>query len=291
MDEMRSLSSTTPDYLVIGHVTRDLYDGGYKIGGTVTYSALTARNLGCTVGIVTAAAGDLDLSCLPDDIALVARASATSTTFENLYHDGQRRQFLWARARELALDDVPAEWRSSAIVHLGPVAQEVAQSAAFGFPGSLLGLTPQGWMRSWDEGGLVKPAAWKPPADLLSRADAVILSLEDVGGDLELVRSYAVQARLVVLTAGWKGATVYWQGEVRSFPAPQVRELDPTGAGDIFAAAFLVSLRQSGDPWLAARFANCVASRSVERSGVDSIPTRHEIAVCRAGLGLPEWKP
>ncbi len=149
-------------------------------------------------------------------------------------------------------------------------------------------MTPQGWMRRWEDNGLVRPAVWEPPADLLRRADAIILSLEDVGGDLEIVRSYAAQANLVVLTAGWKGATVYYRGEVRSFPAPQVREVDPTGAGDIFAAAFLVALHQGGDPWLAARFANCVASHSVERSGTDSIPTKQEIARCRTQLGLWE---
>lgn len=288
MNDVQSTMPDCPDYLVVGHVTKDLYDGGYKIGGTVTFSALTARNLGCRVGIVTAAAGDLDLGCLPTDIALVTLPSEDSTTFENLYHDGQRRQFLWARARPLTLDDVPQAWRASPIVHLGPVAQEVAQSLAFGFPDALLGMTPQGWMRRWEDNGLVRPAVWEPPADLLRRADAIILSLEDVGGDLEIVRSYAAQANLVVLTAGWKGATVYYRGEVRSFPAPQVREVDPTGAGDIFAAAFLVALHQGGDPWLAARFANCVASHSVERSGTDSIPTKQEIARCRTQLGLWE---
>ena len=154
----------------------------------------------------------------------------------------------------------------------------------------LLGLTPQGWMRQWDERGLVSPARWNPPDALLDRADAVILSQEDVGGDREQVHSLAARTRVLVLTAGWKGATVYHGGEIRSFRAPKVREVDPTGAGDIFATAYLAALHRTQDPWLSARFANCVAAHSVERSGLDSIATREEIEQCRARLdhGLQE---
>ena len=43
------------DYLVIGHVAHDLTPEGPRLGGTVAYSALTARALGLRVGVVTAA--------------------------------------------------------------------------------------------------------------------------------------------------------------------------------------------------------------------------------------------
>jgi len=273
-----------PEYVVIGHITQDLLDHGYRIGGTATFSALMARRLGYTVGIVTSVAPDVDLSPLPADISIARRPSSVSTTFENLYHDGHRRQFTRSQAGLLTCADVPEAWRTTAIVHLGPIAQEVDMAIACCFPNALLGLTPQGWMRRWDERGLVSPARWDPPDALLGRADAVILSQEDVGGDREQVHSLATRTRLLVLTAGWKGATVYHGGEVRSFRAPKVQEVDPTGAGDIFAAAYLTALHKTGDPWLSARFANCVAARSVERSGLLSIATEAEIEQCRARL-------
>jgi sugar/nucleoside kinase (ribokinase family) len=284
--------SSCPDYLVVGHITRDLYNGGYKIGGTATFSALTARNLGHTVGIVTSSGPDLDLSRLPAGISIAAHPSQASTTFENLYDGGNRHQFLWSQACLLTQADVPQDWQASPIVHLGPIAQEVDQAIAASFPGALLGLTPQGWMRTWDERGVVSPQAWTPSDALLARADAVILSHEDVGGDLERVRAYAARTRTLVLTTGWKGSTVYHMGQTRSFPAPRVQEVDPTGAGDIFAAAFLTALYQTGNPWRSARFANCVAAHSVERSGLDSIPTPGEIERCRALLDHgPEHRP
>ena len=274
--------SLCPDYLVIGHVTRDLYPGDDKIGGTVTFSALTAHNLGHRAGIVTCNDPTLDLSRLPGDLTIVSHPSQVSTSFENIYHDGHRRQFVRSQARVLTCLDVPDAWKASPIVHLGPVAQEVDVALADCFSHAVLGLTPQGWMRKWDESGMVFPVVWDPPDALLGRADVVILSHEDVGGDMELVRAYAARTRLLVMTTGWQGATVYCDGHVRSFPAVSVHEVDPTGAGDIFAAAFLSAFYTMRDPWLAARFANCVAARSVERSGLDSVPTREEIAHCRS---------
>jgi len=275
-----------PDYLVIGHITKDLYNGAYQIGGTATYSALTARSLGYRAGIVSSNGPDIDLSRLPSDVLVQLRASAASTTFENVYHDGQRRQHIGAQAALLRGSDVPVPWQSSSIVHLGPVAQEVDEAIVERLTGSLLGLTPQGWMRRWDKDGIVHPSPWKPSDALLARADALILSREDVGNDTAQIQRLVARVRLVVLTAGWKGATVYHRGQVRAFDAPRVQEVDPTGAGDIFAAAFLVALHECGEPFRAACFANCVAAHSVERSGMASIPTSREVARCRARWSL-----
>lgn len=274
------------NYLVIGHMTKDLYPGGYKIGGTVTFSALTARNLGHQARIVTCCGDDIDLSRLPGDVQIAAQRCESTTTFENIYHDGHRRQFIRARARPLTCADVPEAWQASGIVHLGPLDQELDDKLVDCFPNGLVGLTPQGWMRHWDDQGLISPVAWSPSDALLARADAIILSEEDVGGDLALVESFARRVRVLVLTTGWQGSTVYAGGRVRSLPSSQVNEIDPTGAGDIFAAAFLSALAQTGNPWRAAQFANCVAAHSVERSGLDSIPTRDEIARCRALFNL-----
>jgi sugar/nucleoside kinase (ribokinase family) len=56
--------------------------------------------------------------------------------------------------------------------------------------------------------------------------------------------------------------------------------VDPTGAGDIFAAAFFTRLLKTRDPWEAARFATLLASYSVSRVGLQGIPTVKEIEEC-----------
>jgi sugar/nucleoside kinase (ribokinase family) len=271
------------DYVVIGHVTRDLVDGAYTIGGTVSYAARTARALGCRVGVVTSANPDLDLSQALDGVLIARSPAATTTTFKNIYTAGVRRQVLHSVAEKLVPDMVPRHWRAT-IVHLGPVARECDPTLIHAFGDSFVGVTPQGWMRRWDQDGHVSCCQWDDAGPLLARADAVVLSEEDVEGDETLVARYAAQTQLLVVTQWVAGCTVYWHGQARHFPALPVDEVDPTGAGDIFAAAFFVWLQRSGDPWTAARFANCVAAHSATRAGLASTPSPGEIARCERAL-------
>jgi sugar/nucleoside kinase (ribokinase family) len=277
------------DYLVIGHITKDVLDGSFTVGGTATYSALTAHNFDCRVGVVTSADPDLELDSVLRNVTVVRQPSSATTTFQNIYMDGARQQFIRAVADDIRAESIPPIWWRTPIVHVGPVAQEGYTAGLVRlFAETLVGMTPQGWMRQWDDQGRVSPRLLAMPERILPLARVVILSEEDVGGDLSLVESYAQLVDILVLTAGWKGSTVYHRGQVRQFPAREVREVDPTGAGDIFTTAYLICLDETGDPWTSARFANCVASGSVERSGLDSIPTPREVARCRAQVLAPK---
>jgi len=273
------------DYLVIGHVTRDLADGAFAIGGTASYSARTARALGCRVGVVTSASADLDLGQALGGILVARSPAAATTTFKNIYTSEGRRQVLLDVAETLVPGMVPGHWQT-ALVHVGPVARECAPGLVDAFGDVFLGVTPQGWMRRWDEAGHVSCCQWTHAEPWLARADAVVLSEEDVGGDQALLAQYAAQTRLLVVTDGVNGCTVHAHGRARHFPALSVREVDPTGAGDVFAAAFFVSLQRTGDPWVAARFANCIAARSVARVGLASTPTPGEVARCERAIPL-----
>jgi sugar/nucleoside kinase (ribokinase family) len=84
-----------------------------------------------------------------------------------------------------------------------------------------------------------------------------------------------------VVTRGAGGGTVHTGDLSRDFAAPGVTEVDATGSGDIFAAAFFVCLKRGADPWKAAQFANCVAAQSVTREGLSGTPTADEVARCK----------
>ncbi len=114
----------------------------------------------------------------------------------------------------------------------------------------------------------------------LQAAGAVVFSVEDVGGDEERIEQYAHFGRLLAVTEGVAGARVFWHGDSRRFRAPKVDEVDATGAGDVFAAAFFIRLLETRDPWEAARFANRVASISVTRPGIQGVPAPKEIQAC-----------
>ncbi len=268
------------DFVVIGALTKDLLpDGSFTLGGTVTYSAVTARNLELAAGIVTSADPGLDYSSLLTGVEVVRRPSPVTTTFENIYHGHERQQFIRAVAAPISTQDVPAAWRSAPIIHLGPLAQEISPDIVDIFDaGSLIGVTPQGWMRCWGEDGLVSHSPWKSAQVVLLRADVLIFSKEDVDFDAGAIHRYAKWAKVMVVTQNWLGCTVYVRGQrPRNFPAFRAKEVDPTGAGDVFAASYLVRYRETGDPYAAAHFANCVASFSVEGSGVSAIPSRTKV--------------
>ncbi len=132
-------------------------------------------------------------------------------------------------------------------------------------------------MRAWDESGRISPQPWESSADVGAYAGAVVISREDVGGDEEIMEALAHQTRILAVTEGAAGSVLYWNGDRRRFGAPQVSEVDGTGAGDIYATALFARLYTTRDPWEAARFATRLASYSVTRTGLSGIPTRPEI--------------
>jgi sugar/nucleoside kinase (ribokinase family) len=264
------------DYLLFGHVTVDrLGDQKVVLGGTATYAALTARNMGARVGVHTSAAYEPGLVDTLRGV-MVARIPAEFTTcFVNEYLDGKRRQTIESVAEKLSYDQLLPEWRNPAVVHLGPLCQEVDPALVSRFPRSLVGVTPQGWMRGWDADGRVHPAEWADADRVLPKADVVVISQDDVA-DRSVIDEWAAKARMLVVTLGARGCDVYRQGEPGAFHSPAFKpsaEVDPTGAGDVFAAAFFWHLHTSGGDWrTAADWANCVASFVVEKKGVTGVP-------------------
>jgi len=267
------------DYLVIGHVTEDITPTGRRLGGTAAYAALTARRCGLRVGILTSVSAGTSLEAL-DSIPILKVPSPRSTIFENLRTENGRRQILRSHAAPIAVESLPEAWRRVSIVHLAPVARELPADCAQYFSTSLLGITPQGWMRSWDEAGNVTACDWDSAASLLPVAGAVVFSREDVGGSDQAIEALSHQTRILVVTEGAAGCLVYWNGDRRRFRAPEVQVVDDIGAGDVFAAAFFIRLHTTRDPWEAARFATLLAARSVTRPGLDGIPTVEEIEAC-----------
>jgi sugar/nucleoside kinase (ribokinase family) len=270
------------DYLVIGHVTHDKLPGGrYAVGGTASYAALTAAALGCQVGVVTSAGPEFDASFLPPSVQVVIRAAPATTTFENQYINNHRQQFRYQIALPLTAETVPELWQRTPLVHVGPLTHACSPTLVEHFASRVfVGVTPQGWMRRVEAGGRVVPTAWASASRLLPLASAVVLSIEDVGGNWETVFDYAARTRVLVVTYGWKGCHLFVEGQRTYIPAPTVNEVDPTGAGDIFATAFFFAMRGGAAPAQAARFATCIAAPSVTRRGLLAVPTAEDVAAC-----------
>jgi hypothetical protein len=233
------------------------------------------------VGIITAFPADVELPKW-EGITILAHPSQHATTFENIHTPEGRIQFIHHIATPLNISHVPETWRNTPIVHLGPIAREVDPHLARSFPNAFVGMTLQGWLRDWDRSGRVHFSEWPEAGFVLNRASAAVLSVEDVRGNERIIESLASQVPILAVTEGANGARLYWNGNVRRFRPPAVVEIDPVGAGDIFATVFFTRLQATQDPREATRCANALAANSVTRSGLQGVPTLYEVQCCVA---------
>ncbi|MCL4541076.1 MAG: PfkB family carbohydrate kinase [Chloroflexi bacterium] len=270
-------AALVPDYVVLGHITLDRTSDGYILGGTTSYGALTAQRLGYRAAIVTTGAPKEAEQLRREGVEIASHPSRQVTIFENEYHHGLRTQFLRSRAGDVTTDGMPEQWRWARVAHLAPLTQELDGAVALEFPEALRGVTPQGWMRTWDESGRIRAVSWADPGTVLSHVQILVFSEQDVDGDEATIQEYVRLARIAVVTRGAKGCTVFWNEQSCDLSAYAVDEVDPTGAGDVFAAAFLLRYAETKNPCAAGNFANCVASFAVEAPGTQGIPTRRQV--------------
>ena len=117
------------------------------------------------------------------------------------------------------------------------------------------------------------PHALSRTAELAGVADVLFPS----DGELEALGITAAElvarGALVCHTRGPGGAIVSREGhDPVTVHAPPAEEVDPTGAGDTFAAAFVTATRAGADPVAAAAAACAVAARSVGVLGAMELP-------------------
>ncbi len=280
------MPGAAPDFLVIGHLVQDLTDepGEWRLGGAAAYASLLARNFGLRTAVLTSCANDLPLTALlPDIDARVVPAPAT-TQMRNVYSgaDSRRTQRVPQRAAGLTPNDLPDEWRDARIVLLGPVAGEVDPALAAAFsPETLIGAGAQGWLREIGADEVVRPIPydrWHAPP-LLQHVRALFLSDEDLRAEdaPAALAEWSALVDVLAFTRGGGGADVYSGDDWRSVEAFAAEPTDLTGAGDVFAAAFLIRYADTGDPWEAARWGAAAASLVIEGPGVDAVPTREAV--------------
>lgn len=267
---------TTPDIVVVGHVVQDLTPQGSRLGGAATFASVQARRLGCSVGVVTRARQDVLQDPQLSGIEFAGRSSETTTTFENTYDSASRQQRVSTKAGSIIAADVPVDWQKARTVLLGPVCGEVAHDISRIFTNGLIGIGAQGWLRALDEDGHVRPQAWTG-APFWAGSQVLFVSDEDIAGEESQLDRWVDEVPVVVVTRANYGTRVHSDGTWREIDAFPAQEVDQTGAGDVFAAAFLVCLGETGDVAQSARFASAAAAFAVEAEGIESIATRGQI--------------
>ena len=266
------------DYVIVGHICADIVPDGFTLGGTCSYCARTAQAFGLRVGVLTSA---VENEPLLDELAQYAEIvnipAEHNTVYANIYEPEGRTQYLRSVAAPITAEDVPESWRSAPLVHIAPMADEVATDviSTFGNVRRSL-LTPQGWMRDTDNDHRVLFKSWYDET-VLKHTDLLVLSDEDIVGDPGLAQRYAAAVPYCVKTSGYHGGAYYINGETFNYDAVKTQEVDPTGAGDVFAASLFGAWNALDDFDAAVRVAAKLAALSITRHGLTGTPSAQEV--------------
>ncbi len=290
-----------PTVVVVGSAARDLADDdprGWRLGGGVSYSALTSARLGLATGAVI---GVDDEAAFSTEIDLLREAGVDvrlvrlehGPIFVNIERPEGRLQLCEERSDPVPVEAVPDAWRDAPGWILAPVAAELPPAWSDLPPaGAFVALGWQGLLRKLVPGEPTHHL--EPHADpIVLRADLVGLSRDDVERGTTLADLYRMvgHGNLLAVTHGDQGGLIVHGThrdaagesvlELRHYPSIRsANPVDPTGAGDVFLAA-LASARieprlvggriaQGLDLLLAASAASLV----LEGPGLLGVPTR-----------------
>jgi sugar/nucleoside kinase (ribokinase family) len=284
-----------PEVVHVGSAARDIAPDdprGWRLGGGVTYAALTTARVGlrtaAVVGVDAEASGAHELEALADAGVDIRRVPLPEgPIFHNVEGPHGRVQTVIAPGVPVSPASLPPAWRTAAAWSLVPVAGEVGDEwAAVTGREAIVAVAWQGMLRRLVAGQRVERLAPGERA-ILRRADLVGISHLDVHPDTPLDALTAFLhpgARLLVTQGGHGGLLVTTveagPGEVlRYLPTPTDGEVDPTGAGDTFLAALLATLIRpglagpTGEPLARGlRFAAAAGSLAVEGIGLAGVP-------------------
>ncbi len=285
-------------FVVIGHIVNDTEPIDHP-GGVVAYAGIAASYLGAETHVITKCPkGHPYIEFLESKGVRVHRLNSQNngiTTFQNFYNEkGERSQIVLARQEEIGVADlehIQTDFLRDAIILVGTVVGEVDVKlfpilASFG----KLAVAPQGYFRKIGEKGEVNYQEWVGFEKYLSYAQVVLLSVEDltIRGVFQekLLEKLRECCRLVALTRGDGGATIYEQGKEPignyAFALLGTEIRDFTGAGDTYASAFLLFYEQTNATKLASIIASLYAAvkiAGIHGVGMESIPGKLEIAL------------
>jgi sugar/nucleoside kinase (ribokinase family) len=254
--------------LVAGHVTHDRYGERLVAGGCAYFAAWTHRALGARVRLVTAVGEDFTREDAFAGMEVLAARSGRTTLFTNLYPQGGTRvQRIEAQAP--ALDSrVPVSWRRADLLHLAPVMGELDLAAwKSAVDAGLVAIGVQGWIKRAGAQETVVQHPWPVDEAALAGIGAAAVGEEDLLDQGDLLDRLCAKVPIVAFTHGRAGCEVIVRGRTTRLGVYPTHEVDPTGAGDSFAAGFFLGLAQGLAPVDAARLGAAAASVVVEGQG------------------------
>jgi fructokinase len=263
---------------VIGNLAWDVVDDGPpRVGGAPFHAARALRLLGGRTTIVARCSEADRRTLVPPLVGLgvpVEWVRSRSTAEFTLRYDGEERELVlhepgeqWSRTEVAAV--ARAEW-----IHVGALTRA-------DFPADVLGTLARDRRLAFDGQGLVRPPTVGPVRLDADFDDAMLRHLtvlklsepeaEVLGGE-DAVAALGVPE--VLLTQGSRGALLLCDGRRERVPVRPIAEVDPTGAGDAFLAAYVWARAFGHRPVSAARHAASTAARMLELARPSVVSTQ-----------------
>lgn len=115
-------------------------------------------------------------------------------------------------------------------------------------------------------------------ADVILPSGEEASMLAGIGDAEEAAMALVREDRMVALKRGARGSIIFTSFERLAVPAFAVEQVDPTGAGDCYAGAFVVGLLEGWPLTRVGHFANAVGALATTRLGpMEGAPTREEV--------------
>jgi len=273
------------------------------LSGCSTNACLAARRLGMKqVMLVGNVGSDFDRRFQTEmkryGIKSINTGTGDRTTGFHLRYDerGDRALKVIADAGKIPIRRVWYECRQTRYLLLAPVLYELDMSEVLDLVGSSLGevfLDPQGLVRRLGEDGKVEHFCEKKTFSKLvgsvhfvkpNELEAeVITGLQDQAESARKLVEWG--ARIAIVTLGEKGSVACDRETCLSIPAYKTIAVDPTGAGDVYAGAFLAEYSRTKDLSSSCLYASAAASVMVENVGPDFPLTDDEVRRRAALIG------
>lgn len=230
--------------VVVGHITLDEYNGKLVPGGSAYYCSQTYLALGAEVKLVSTIGEDFQFNEVFNDLDTFVKRIGQTTQFKNIYKkDSVREQISIAQAEQIRPSELPEDFKECDILHLAPVLGEIDIKwwVTLVKP-KLVAIGLQGWLRKIDESKIVHPKICDITDDEFKRLKIVCLSEEDIQGQSDLLDRLIKFVPIVALTHGVHGYDIYKNGTKNSYGVFKTVEIDPTGAGDVFASGLFYGI-------------------------------------------------
>ncbi len=208
--------------------------------------------------------------------------------FELIYDDkGNRELHILGIAGKITQCEIPDEYLNVRYILLGPILNEIDLDLIEYLANSTnakIFLDPQGLTRVIKRGKIehvcnrdhmrkiAKMVHYIKPNEIESWT---ITGIKDPFDSVKELVSWGAEVGIVTLAE--RGSVVYNGEHFYKIPAYKTTAIDPTGAGDVYAGAFIAKMLEGRDILTACLYASAVASIKVEYCGPEFPVTKKEV--------------